>query len=257
MAYDSHKIAMRMIRFMKGFRKAALAAFPHTIPVLVCYLFMGIAAGLMLSVKGYHFGWSTLMAASVLSGTMQFMGVELLAANASLFYTGIITLMVNFRYLFYGISMLDKFKASGPLRPYMIFGLTDETYSLLYATQPPEGVSRRWYMFCIAFFDHMYWVAGCTIGATAGSFAFFDTTGIDFVMTALFVTIFLDQWKIKQGRIPSIIGLGATALCLVLFSREQFILVALAIILAALTLLRSKLEMKDEENEMEGGASHG
>lgn len=232
---------------MKGFRRAAAAAFPHTIPVLVCYLFMGIAAGLMLSAKGYHFGWSTLLAASTLSGTMQFMGVELLATNASLLYTAVITLMVNFRYLFYGISMLDKFKVSGPLRPYMIFGLTDETYSLLYATQPPEGVSSRWYMFCIAFFDHLYWIAGCTIGATAGAFAFFDTTGIDFIMTALFVTIFLDQWKHKRGRIPSLIGLGATALCLALFSRENFILAALVLILAALTLLRSKLDAQRED----------
>ena len=234
---------------MKGFRRAAAAAFPHTIPVLVCYLFMGIAAGLMLSSKGYHFGWSTLMAASVLSGTMQFMGVELLAGNASLLYTAVITFLVNFRYLFYGISMLDKFKKSGPLRPYMIFGLTDETYSLLYATQPPEGVSPRWYMFCIAFFDQLYWVAGCTIGATAGAFAFFDATGIDFVMTALFVTILLDQWKYKRGRIPSLIGLGATAVCLMLFSRENFILIAIIIILTALTLLRSKLDLQNEEGQ--------
>ena len=232
---------------MKALRRAAAAAFPHTIPVLVCYLFMGIAAGLMLSAKGYHFGWSSLMAASVLSGTMQFVGVELLATNASLLYTAVITLMVNFRYLFYGISMLDHFKESGRLRPYMIFGLTDETYSLIYATQPPEGVSRKWYMFFIALFDHFYWIVGCTVGATAGAFAFFDTTGIDFVMTALFVTILLDQWKHKRGRIPSLVGLLSTALCLAVFPKDQFVLFALLLIMAALILLRRRLDTGEEE----------
>lgn len=232
---------------MKGFRRAAAAAFPHTIPVLVCYLFMGIAAGLMLSANGYHFGWSALMGASVLSGTMQFMGVELLASNAGLLYTAVITLLVNFRYFFYGISMLDKLKSAGKLRPYLIFGMTDETFTLLYATKPPEGVSERLYMFCITFFDHLYWIAGCTIGATAGAFAFFNTTGIDFVMTALFVTILLDQWKHKQSRIPSLVGLAATAVCRIFFSRDAFVLAALAVILAVLTLMRPKLDLCDGE----------
>ena len=221
---------------------SAVSAFGHTVPVMVCYVFMGIAAGLMLSSKGYSFAWSTFLSASVLSGTMQFVGNELLITDASLVYTAIMTLMVNFRYMFYGISMLEKFSDFKKLRPYMIFTLTDETYSLLYSVKPPEGANKKLLMLFIAFFDHIYWIIGCTLGAAAGSLSFFNADGIDFVMTALFITILIDQWKEKGGRLPAIIGLTSTALCLIILPRDVFLIAAIIMIMTTLTVFKKKID---------------
>lgn len=227
--------------------RAAKAAFPHTIPVLVGYVFMGIAFGILLASKGYHFGWALLMAVTIFSGTMQFVAINFLSGPFSFLYIALMSLMVNCRYTFYGISMLQKFKGLGWRKYYMIFALTDETYSLLCTEHAPEGVDEGWFMFFIAFLNHLYWIFGCTIGAVAGSFFSFNTKGIDFVMTALFVVIMVDQWKASKNHLPALIGLIGTALCLVVFGKDRFIVASLALIVAALTAVRSKLEKAVEE----------
>lgn len=218
------------------------AAFPHTIPILTGYVFLGIAFGILLQNAGYHFLWAGFMSLTVFSGSMQFVAVTLLGQAFSVVSTLLMTVMINARYLFYGFSMLEKFKDMGRLKPYLIFALTDEIFILLYSMEPPKGISRKGFYFCIASFCHMYWIIGGIIGTMVGSRLLFDTTGIDFVMTALFVAIFTDQMREKQNRLPGMIGLLTSALCLVIFGPGNFILAAMAGVIAILTFARKPLE---------------
>ena len=227
-------------------KKAALkAAFPHTIPVMAGYIFMGIAFGILLQSKGYHFGWAFFMAVAMYAGSMQFVAINLLTGGFNLLYTAFMTLMVNARHLFYGLSMLEKFKGMGSKKPYMVFSLTDETYSLLCSVEPPEGVNRNWFYFFIAILDHSYWIIGCTLGAILGSLITFNSTGIDFVMTALFVVIFVGQWKSNPNHTPAIIGVVATTLCLVIFGSKNFLIPAMIAIFILLTTMRKKIEVRN------------
>jgi len=222
-------------------RKAFKAALPYTLPVFMGYLFLGIAFGVLLSSKGYHAGWALLMSTTVYAGSMQFVAIDLLTSPFNLINALIVTLTVNARHLFYGLSMLDKFKISGKLKPYMIFSLTDETYSLLCSTEPPEGINKKWFMFFVAILDQSYWILGGLIGNAAGTVFTFDPTGIDFAMTALFIVIFVEQWEGTKQHIPALLGLGITMICLVVFGTENFIIFSMLGIFLCLTLLRSRL----------------
>lgn len=224
---------------------ALKAAFPHTIPVMAGYIFMGIAFGILLQSKGYHFGWAFFMALFMYAGSMQFVAINLLTGGFNLLYTAFMTLMVNARHLFYGLSMLEKFKGMGAKKPYMIFSLTDETYSLLCSAEPPQDVNKNWFYFFIAILDQSYWIIGCTAGAVLGSLITFNSTGIDFVMTALFVVIFIGQWKSNPNHVPAIIGVLATLLCLVVFGSGNFLIPAMIFILILLTTMRKKIEEKN------------
>jgi len=223
-------------------RKAFKAALPYTLPVFMGYLFLGIAFGVLLSSKGYHAGWALLMSTTIYAGSMQFVAIDLLTSPFNLINALIVTLTVNARHLFYGLSMLDKFKISGKLKPYMIFSLTDETYSLLCSTEPPEGINKKWFMFFVAILDQSYWILGGLIGNIAGTVFTFDPTGIDFAMTALFIVIFVEQWEGTKHHIPALLGLGITVICLVVFGTENFIIFSMIGIFLCLTLLRSRLE---------------
>lgn len=223
------------------------AAFPHTIPILTGYVFLGIAFGILLQNAGYNFLWAGFMSLTVFSGSMQFVAVTLLGQAFTVMGTLLITIMVNARYLFYGFSMLDKFKDMGKLKPYLIFALTDEIFILLYSLEPPDGISRKGFYFSIASLCHLYWIAGGIIGTLAGSQLFFDTTGIDFVMLALFVAIFTDQMIQKQNRLPGFIGLAASSLCLIIFGPDHFILAAMAGVIGILTFVRRPLERRMEK----------
>ena len=227
-------------------RKAFKAALPYTLPVLMGYLFLGIAFGVLLSSKGYHVGWALLMSGAIYAGSMQFVAIELLVSPFNLGHTLVVTLLVQARHLFYGLSMLDKFKVSEILKPYMIFSLTDETYSLLCAAEPPEGVSKKWFMFFIALLDHSYWVVGCVIGNLAGTVFKFDPTGIDFAMTALFIVIFVEQWENSKQHTPALLGLGITLVSLLIFGAEKFMIFAMIGIFMALTLLQGRLKSQEE-----------
>ena len=223
-------------------RTTLAAAFPVTVPVLMGYLAIGMAFGLMLQSIGCGVGWAVLMSAVIYAGSGQYLGVSLLAAGASLPQTAFLTLIINFRHLVYGLSMLEKFRGMGARKLYMIFSLTDETYALLSSAKAPEGVDEHDFFFAVALLDQSYWVLGSAIGSLLGSALGFNTTGVDFAMTALFLVIAVGQWRGAGSHLPALLG-GAAALAgLALAGAEDMLLPALAIIVIALTLLRPRLE---------------
>ncbi|MCD2493463.1 AzlC family ABC transporter permease [Lacrimispora sp. NSJ-141] len=221
-------------------KKAFRAAFPLTLPVFMGYLFLGIAFGVLLSSEGFHVGWAIFMSVIIYAGSMQFVAIELLTLPFNFLSTLLITLMVNARHLFYGLSMLDKFKDSGKLKPYMIFSLTDETFSLLCSANPPDGVSKKWFFFFIAVLNHFYWILGGVIGNAAGNLIPFNSKGIDFAMTALFIVIFVDQWENSNNHLPAVLGIVITAACRLLFGTSWFIPAAMLCLLFSLTMLRRR-----------------
>lgn len=230
-------------------KRTIKAALPHTLPVFMGYLFLGIAFGVLLASKGFHVGWALLMSVLIYAGSMQFVAVSYLVAGFQPLGVVLITLMVNARHVFYGLSMLEKFKGTGKLKPYLIFGLTDETYSLLCSAEPPEGVERKWFMFWITLFDHSYWILGSVIGCVAGTLIPFDSTGIDFAMTALFVVIMVEQWEKTKNHIPVLVGIGATILCRVFAGEQWFIIASMAVIFISLVVLHPYLEKQIKEEE--------
>lgn len=223
-------------------------AFRQTVPVLCGYLFLGLAFGLLLQQAGYGWPWAVLTSVIVYAGSMQFVLVGLLGGGfASLLSVALTTLSVNSRHLFYGLSFLETFRKMGRAKPYMIFSLTDETYSLLCSLQPPKGLDADRVRLYIALLDHAYWVAGSAAGAILGSVLPFDLTGIDFAMTALFVVIFVDQWRGAKSRLPAVAGLGFGLLWLVVLGPDRFLLPALVCNVLVLLLCRGTLQPQTEE----------
>ncbi len=227
---------------MSEYKNAFRKAFPYTIPVLTGYLFIGIAFGVMYAEKGYSFLWAILMSALVYAGSGQYLAVNFFVPGFSFLQVVFLTFMVNVRHIFYGISLLDKFNKMGKKRWYMIFGLTDETYSLLCTTNIPEGVNEEKFLFAISILDHSYWVLGSAIGAIAGTLLPINSEGIDFAMTALFVVIFVEQWMERKNRIPELIGVAVAIVSLMIFGTSSFILPAMLAIVALLFVGRKKLD---------------
>ncbi len=227
---------------MAAYRKAFAKAFPYTIPVLAGYLFIGLAFGVMFVERGYNFLWAALMSIVVYAGAGQYLAVNFFVPGISLVQVIFMTLLVNIRHIFYGLSFLERFNKMGKKRWYMIFGLTDETYSLLCSTNVPEGVDDEKFCFAITLLDQSYWVLGSVIGALLGHFVPFDSTGIEFAMVALFVVIFVEQWMEKENRIPELIGLGSALLCLVIFGADSFVFPAMVLIVLVLFLARKRLD---------------
>ena len=219
-------------------KKALKIAFRDTIPVLTGYLFLGAGFGILLSEKGYGFGWAFFMALFMFAGSGQYLAVDLLANHASLISTAIATLLVNARHIFYGISLVDTYADAGKKKPYMIFGLTDETYSLVTQNQPPEGISRHTYCFLVTLLDHIYWICGCVLGNILGSTLPISFEGVEFVLTALFVTMFVEQWISNTNHRPAVIGVMSTALCLLIFGKDLFLIPAMVAIALLLTISR-------------------
>lgn len=223
-------------------RKTLSAAFPTTVPVLMGYLAIGLAFGLMLQSAGYGVGWAFLMSLTIYAGSGQYLGVSLLATGADLPQVAFLTLMINFRHLVYGLSMLEKFRGMGRRKLYMIFSLTDETYALLSSAKAPEGVDEHDFYFTIAWMNHTYWIAGSVLGSVLGAALGFDTTGVDFAMTALFLVIAVGQWKAAGSHLPALLGAAATLASLLAVGKDDMLLPALGIIVLVLTLMRSNLE---------------
>ena len=219
-------------------KKALKTVFLDTVPVMTGYLFLGISFGILLGETGYGLGWAFCMALFMYAGSAQFLSVSLLASHASLLSTGIAIFLLNARHIFYGISLIDTYKGTGKKKPYLIFSLTDETYSLVTQNQPPEGMKRSTYCLLVSVLDHAYWVIGCVIGSVAGNFIPISFEGIEFVLTALFVTLFVEQWLSHKHHLPAIIGVGATVLCLAVFGREIFLIPSMALIAILLTISR-------------------
>lgn len=220
-------------------RKLFKTVFLDTVPVLTGYLFLGAGFGILLSEAGYGAGWALLMSLFVYAGSGQYLLVSLLSGGATLLANAVATLLVNVRHLFYGISLVDTYRDAGKKKFYMIFALTDETYSLVTQAKLPEGISKPAYCFWVSFFDQCYWVAGCVLGNVAGTLLPVDFTGVSFVLTALFVTMFTEQWLTHKDHVPALVGVVCTALCLLLFGSEIFLIPSMAAI-AGLLILRRK-----------------
>lgn len=224
-------------------RQTWAAAFRCTVPVLIGYLAIGIAFGLMLEAIGYNFIWAFFMSLLVYAGSGQYLGVSLLDLGAALSEVAVLTLLLNFRHIVYGLSMLEKFQTIHGFRKfYLIFALTDETYALLTSVRAPEGIRPADFYFAIAALDQSYWILGSVIGSVAGALLGFDTTGVDFAMTALFVVIAVGQWKENPRHLPAVIGGVCTFISLCLIGPDNFLLPALGAIVVLLLGLRGTLD---------------
>ena len=225
-------------------RKALRAAFPHTLPVLTGYAFLGLAYGILMQSAGFPFWYPALISLVVYAGSMQYAAVPLLGAAFDPAGAFFLTLMVNARHLFYGVSMLEPYRAAGKKTPYLVFAMSDETFSVNVSACPPEGGDRGWFMFWVSLLDQFYWVAASALGGLLGRVLTVSTKGIEFVMTALFVTIFTGQWMEDREHRPALVGLGASVLCLALFGAGNFILPAMALIVLLLLVMRPALDKK-------------
>ena len=226
--------------------KALKTVFLDTVPVMTGYLFLGVSFGILLGEKGYGLGWAFAMALFMYAGSAQFLAVGLLANHASILSSAIAIFLLNARHIFYGISLIDAYKGTGKKKPYLIFSLTDETYSLVTQNNPPEGMKRHTYCFLVSLLDHFYWVAGCVLGSVAGNFLPISFEGIEFVLTALFVTLFTEQWLSNKNHFPAIVGTISTVLCLILFGKEIFLIPSMVLIALILTTAR-KTGMRKED----------
>ncbi|MDR2656039.1 MAG: AzlC family ABC transporter permease [Oscillospiraceae bacterium] len=227
---------------LKKIASAVKSSFAPTIPVMTGYLFMGAAFGILLQSKGYNFLWSGFMAVVIYAGSAQFVAAELLSKAFNPLNAFLVILMVNARHIFYGFSMLDKYSGMGKIRPYLVFSLTDETFTVLYSAQPPQGLSQKAFYLCVSLMNQIYWVIGCIAGGAAGSALPINPRGIDFVMTALFVAIFADLLREKQNRVPAAVGVFASVLCLFIFGAENFLIPAMLLMALALTVLKKPIE---------------
>ncbi len=232
---------------MKQIKAALRAALPYTIPVLTGYLVLGAAYGILMDSKGFSLFWIMIASIFVYAGSMQFVSVALLAAGFDPLGAFLMTLAVNARHIFYGISMLKEYRGTGRLKPYLIFSLTDETFSIVCSAKVPENIERRWFYFLISLLNQLYWVAGSVIGGVLGSMVHFNTGGIDFVLTALFVVILINQWHTAKNHIPAVIGIVSAISCRLVFGASDFIIPAMAMILILVTVLKKPLERKDRE----------
>ena len=222
--------------------RAFRAAFPHTIPIMAGFWFLGLTYGVYMQSSGFRFWYPMVMSLTIFAGSMEFVTVGLLQAAFNPVRAFLMTLMINARHLFYGVSMLDRFKGTGKKKLYLIFGMCDESFSINCTADVPPDVDRGWFMFFVTLLNHFYWFFGSTLGGIFGSFLHFNTQGLSFVMTAMFVVIFLEQWLKDKQHVSALMGLGLSLLCLLLFGAEDFIIPAMLAILAALTLARKPLE---------------
>ena len=209
------------------------------------YIILGIGFGTLLRDAGYGVIWALSMSAFIFAGSLQYVGVSLIAGGASILTTILTTLMVNARHLFYSISMVEKYKDAGKFKPYMIFALTDETYSLLCDGKTPDEEHANFYRFWVSLFNQTYWVLGSVLGSLLGAILPFSTAGIEFSMTALFIASFTEQWLSTKDHIPALTGLISTAICLVIFGTDRFLIPAMLIITLILSLLRNRKSRKE------------
>ena len=224
--------------------KTISLAFRASLPVMACYLVLGLGFGVLLQAQGYGILWSLLMSTTIYAGSMQYAALDLISGGASLITTALMTLMINARHFFYGLSMLDKYQDTGKRKPYLIFALTDETYSLVCSQVPAEAEPNSYY-FWVSLLDQLYWIAGSVLGSLLGSVLPFDSTGMDFAMTALFVVIFVEQWLSAKSHIPALLGLGISLICLLILGPDRFVIPAMVLITLVLAALRKKLEVTD------------
>ena len=222
--------------------KAFRAAFPHTLPIFMGFCFLGMTYGIFMRISGFSAWYPCLMSLTIFAGSIEFVTVNMLLGAFNPLQALTMTLMINARHLFYGISMLDKYKNMGWKKLYLVFGMCDESFSINYTADIPEDVDKGWFMFFVTLLNHSYWVIGSTLGGLFGSLINFNTEGLDFVLTAMFVVIFLEQWLKDKDHTSAIMGFIISALCLVTFGKDNFIIPSMIGILGFLTLIRSRKE---------------
>ena len=223
-------------------KRALFCAFPYTIPIFAGFWFLGMTYGIYMNVSGFSFWYPMLMSLTIFAGSVEFVAVNLLLGSFNPLQALAMTLMINARHLFYGISMLDKFRGVGLKKIYLIFGMCDESFSINYTADIPQDVDKGWFMFFVTLLNHIYWFSGATLGGIFGSFIHFNTEGLDFVMTAMFVVIFMEQWLKEKRHTSALVGIGISLLCLLTFGADHFIIPSMLAILGVLTLIRNPLE---------------
>lgn len=218
-------------RVMKAFK----AAFLQTIPIIASYIFLSIAYGVYMNALGFNFLYPMFMSIIIYSGTVQFVVVAFLLGTFDPVNALALTLMINARYLFYGISMLEKYRIKGIRRFFLIFGMSDETFSINIGANIPEDVDHGWFMFFVTLLNYIYWVTGSTIGGLFGELIEFNTKGLEFAMTSMFIVIFLEQWLKEENHKSSLLGLGVSLLCLIIFGKSNFIIPSMIVIILLLS----------------------
>ena len=230
-------------------RKALKAAFPCTIPIMTGFIFLGAAYGIYMNASGFSFVYPLFMSMLIYGGSLEFVAMEMLLSPFAPLQVFIMALLIQARHLFYGLSMLDKFKGMGWKKYYLIFGMCDETFSINCSADIPEDVDRGWFYFWVTLLNQLYWSAAATTGGIVGSLLKIDTSGISFVMTAMFVVIFLEQWLKENEHSASLIGLAVSVLFLIIFGPDSFMIPAMVLIVGLLALLRKPLEKKEALQE--------
>ena len=229
----------------KRIQKAFKFAFPKTLPIFAGFWFLGMSYGILMRVKGFSFVYPLLMSMTIFGGSLEFIAVSMLLSTFAPLQTFLVALVIQLRHLFYGVSMLEKYKGTGWKKPYLIFGMCDVSFSINYSTEIPEDIDKGWFYFFVTLLNQIYWVTGATIGGLLGNLITFNTEGLSFVMTAMFVVIFLDRWLKEKQHISSVIGLGVSLLCLVIFGKDSFIIPTMICIVVMLTLFRKPIEEKE------------
>ena len=228
---------------------AVRAAFPHTIPIMTGYLAVGLAYGVLMASKGYNFLWSGFVSAFAFCGSMQYVAITLLTSVFDPVQAFLLSLMVNARHLFFSLALLPKYRGAGRLKFFLIYTLSDENFSLSSSVEPPEDIDPPLFYFVMSFLTWLYWVVFSMVGGLAGSLLTFDTTGIDFSMTALFLVVMTEQWKASRDHTPALVGLGVSLVCLLVFGSNDFLIPSMVGITAALTVLRGFMQKKEADHD--------
>lgn len=223
-------------------KKAFRTAFPYTLPIFASFWFLGLAYGIYMNVNGFSFVYPMLMALTIFGGSLEFVAVSMLMSPFAPIQAFLMALVIQARHLFYGIAMLDRYKNVGWKKYYLIFGMVDESFTINYTAEIPRDVDRGWFMFFVTLLNHIYWVSGATIGGLIGSHLPFNTKGLTFVMTAMFVIIFYEQLKKEKKPWTGIIGLLVSLFCLIIFGADSFIIPSMVTILLILTVFRKPIE---------------
>ena len=229
--------------------KAFTTAFPYTIPIFTGFWFLGLTYGIYMNVSGFSFWYPMLMSITIFAGSIEFVTVNMLLGAFNPIQALTMTLMINARHLFYGISMLDRFKGTGWKKIYLIYGMCDETFSINCTAEIPEDCDRGWFYFFVTLLNQLYWVGGATLGGLLGNLITFDTKGLDFVMTAMFIVIFLEQWLKEKHHFSEWAGLASSAACLLIFGKDNFMIPAMICILLLLTAFRKPVGRKAGEEK--------
>lgn len=227
-------------------RKTALYSFKASLPVMAGYIVLGIGFGILMNAKGYAWYWSFLMSLIVYAGSMQYVAIDLLSSGAGMITFALMTLAVNARHLFYGLTMLGKYKKAGRFRPYLVFSLTDETFSLVCSKEVPEEIDQNLYYLFVSFFDQLYWIFGSVLGSLLGAAIPFNSNGVEFSMTALFTIVVIEQWEKGNDHFPALTGFIVSLLCLIIFGASDFLIPSM-IAISVLLLVKQHFSGQSEK----------